>query len=293
MWYDDQKKAYAKLPQVVQMWIQQGRNYMISHIGAKLREEVQTPEDTEQIITIPTSKEGIGPMRFLFVIDDLCEEQGGLSDVPPDDRKYTAAYIHLPMGTQEEKLLTTDQIYLVVAHIVEQCTSPTLALQLWCNREQHSVCRTILEELFTVVEPNFWMKPSKIYSVGEKNKHGNGYLADDLLWGFIAVGPKQKEAGATGFVGGGYRPSVVFAPRVQAFSQLPGANNEEDKVYCKSELNAYLPQQFFEMYSREDDMVADFMCGSGSAAVAAASLGRSCLVVDSGLYMVCMYLLAY
>ena len=78
----------------------------------------------------------------------------------------------------------------------------------------------------------------------------------------------------------------MFAPAVKKLSRIDVASQH---VTCKTEMNALLPKQFFKMFSQPDSLVADFMCGSGSAVVAAACCGRNCLVVDQDQDMVCIF----
>jgi len=67
----------------------------------------------------------------------------------------------------------------------------------------------------------------------------------------------------------GFRSRMVVAPPVA-----------KGKQQCDEELPGFLAQEFFRRHSREGDWVADLMCGSGSASVAAASIGRNSFAAD-------------
>ena len=270
-------KKYDLLPPMVQTWIQRGRAYITPN-------EPQALPATGNTFTIETSKYQFAPMKFIFLQQDLCDAPSVLAGLGPADREYEAAHLQLPMGGKvggkADKLLGIDQIRMVINTITTMCSASSLVLQLWCHSDQHTECKIILMESFDTVEMNFWQKPLASH---HPSKKATGFLPDDLLYGFIA----SKRFDFTCppiYVKMCPRPSVVFAPAVK---KLSVARIDDQRVTCSTEMNPMVPKQFYDKYSRQDALVADFMCGSGSAAVAAASLGRSCLVVDLDKSMVC------
>ena len=52
-------------------------------------------------------------------------------------------------------------------------------------------------------------------------------------------------------------------------------------------MNGRVAEQFFQRHAVEGELVADFMCGSGTASIAAVDIGLSCLAVDMDPEMVC------
>ena len=281
-WYKEVVKKYNQLPTIVQSWIQSGRTYIFHKM--KPAQQRQALPGTLDAVIIETSKHGFASMNFTFLQQDLCDSDKGssLATLAPADRKYEAAHLQLPMGGKADKLLDIPQIRMVINTIKIMCTSPSLVLQLWCHLTQFAKCKEILEEMFDTVEVNIWQKP---LSGHYQAKKATGFLPDDLLFGFIAS-KKFDLDGPPIYVKACPRPSVVFAPAVK---KLSVATIDEQRVTCSTEMNPLVPKQFYDKYSRQNSLVADFMCGSGSAAVAAASLGRSCLVVDLDKNMVCIF----
>lgn len=66
-------------------------------------------------------------------------------------------------------------------------------------------------------------------------------------------------------------PTVVVPPLSQ---------DVREQLGCESALNVLLPLLFVRAYTEPGDVVADFMCGSGSCALAAACTGRHSVSVD-------------
>jgi len=283
-WFKETAKKYNQLPAIVQSWIQSGRSYFFRKMQPD--EQPQALPGNMNTVIIKTSKNGFAPMKFTFLQQDLCDKDSGssLATLDPTDREYEAAHLQLPMGGKADKLLDIAQIQMVIQTITTMCTAPSLVLQLWCHSTQHAKCKEILEETFDTVDVNIWQKPLSGHSV---LKTATGFVPDDLLFGFIAS-KKFNPDGPPIYVKMCPRPNVVFAPAVK---KLTVATIEEQQVTCNTEMNPLVPKQFYDKYSRQDRLVADFMCGSGSAAVAAASLGRSCLVVGLDKNMVFIFFL--
>ena len=79
-------------------------------------------------------------------------------------------------------------------------------------------------------------------------------------------------------------PTVVVPPVTQESRVALG---------CESALNPLLPMMFLAAYSEPGDVVADFMCGSGSCALAAAYSGRHSVSVDFDSAMVAIVFISH
>ena len=137
---------------------------------------------------------------------------------------------------------------------------------MWCTQQQEAPVLEAMESTFAKVERHYWwmVEPSTAEEKAEKIQ----LVKDDVMTAF--VGYKTEEKKENMFIGeAGFRSRIVVAPPVP-----------KGKQKCTEELPGYLAQEFFQRHSKEGDWVADLMCGSGSASVAAASIGRNSFAAD-------------
>ena len=245
-----------------------------------------TPAGQLSVICIPKSKSThYHPMTFTFVVGDICTFTDVTNSAPAESESkdgdrahsYEAAHVQLPL--QKDKLMDGEQIEMLVASIASGTKSPTLVLQLWCPNEQESTCLEAMEKQFDEVRKTYWWSTK-----AKRAKDAN--VLEDIRIGFIGFKADSAPIDiATNWRGG--HSSVTLAPPVPRKKRSKGlATENKPPPVCNTEMNTLIPMKFFANYSREGSMVADFMCGSGSAAVAAAALGRHCLVMDISQSMV-------
>jgi hypothetical protein len=145
-------------------------------------------------------------------------------------------------------------------------------LQVWCSKEQERNVEDAMKKSWARVERHHWWMVKNQETKKKVDKCQT--VQDDIMPAF--VGYKMLTSKQNMFDGDvGYRSRMVIAPPVPKTRRL-----------CDEELPGYLAQEFFERHSREGDHVADLMCGSGSASVAAASIGRHSFAVDVDTTMV-------
>ena len=243
----------------------------------------ESSSDKIRTIKITDSKADITkPMTFTFVTGDVCTFSDLISWAP-EGHEYEAAHVQLP--SDENMRLDEGQITLLVSSIVCGTTADILALQMWCPEAQELTCRRVMETQFDEVRRTYcWA------TKGKWPKNAVAPVLADVQIGFIGVKTANEEKARDIFIPNGNWPggqsAVTLAPPVTKLSMGRAVDGAPNNTVCETEMNAYIPMKFFANYSRAGSMVADFMCGSGSAAVAAAALGRSCLVMDSSAAMV-------
>ena len=158
--------------------------------------------------------------------------------------------------------LTFDIVYLSVY--------PVVFVQIWCTEAQDHLVKIMMEKTFDTVVKRYWWKSNvrgrRIQTTGP---------ADDvqIAWVGLRNDPNKKRTPRT-------RSKVVLAPAVTRYYK------DETGKKCETEQNGVLPFEFFAAYSNEGDWVGDFMCGSGSATIAAAAQGRSTISFDLSIDMV-------
>lgn len=77
------------------------------------------------------------------------------------------------------------------------------------------------------------------------------------------------------------RSRIVVAPPLAKSNLLSFADTDRNvRVTCATEMNGIVPLDFITQHTRPGDYIADFMCGSGSAALAAAISCRSSISID-------------
>ena len=276
----------AKLPQSFRTWLQRARLALAEYLG----EPTTVPENIEQYFEAANfpltlhaaeSDEIIGgddrPETVSIAVKDTAVRLGGhylthhyfrCLDVYSEKlttmnlQEYVAAHIHLP-----EKDVTGSQFNALMCNVVDCSTSFYLqvrfpfrllfvvsafqsffcCLQIWCTAEQaHDFVRPALLQRFgdaKVFLRYLWQSPA------------------ELLHGFVvAVGEDVSLDSCRDL------QVMVVTP--------PSSGGPTDS------LNVSVPLDFIQGCTQPEAMVADFMCGSGSAAVAAAYCGRHSVSVD-------------
>jgi len=145
-----------------------------------------------------------------------------------------------------------------------------MEMQIWCTEDQDNFVKKAMDKKFDTVVKHYWWKS---YTRGRRiNTIGPD---DDVQIAWVGLRPTQDRQ-RTAWT----RSKVVLAPAVNR-RYKDDAGNE-----CESEQNGALAFEFFAAYSSEGDWVGDFMCGSGSATIAAAAQGRNTISFDISLEMV-------
>ena len=184
--------------------------------------------------------------------------------------EYTAAHLQLP-GT-----MSSFDIGGVVNNVIEGGCSSRLVVKIWCNESQEAAVQKAMakHKHFKSAQRHYWWI-SQSPAAGKKSE------ADDdvkvAYVGFFSDEERPEFVSSSGL----HRSSVVYAPLVPKLSKEPHA-----LITCPDEMNVAVPLDFFKQHSYPAEWVADLMCGSGSAAVAAVTSGRNCLVADIDPFMV-------
>ena len=136
-------------------------------------------------------------------------------------------------------------------------------MQIWC----------------TAAQSHEFVRPALLATFGE-DKMLSRYLwrtSGEFLHGFVVAGGDNASPGSLGL------------PQLAIAASGPSGDS----------LNISVPLDFILACTQPEDWVADFMCGSGTAAVAAAFCGRNSFSVDISAQKVmrplnsyCLYLIA-
>ena len=135
-----------------------------------------------------------------------------------------------------------------------------------------------MQSRFDEIRRHYWWKSSPV------PRSVKSFLPQDdmkISWiGFRFPVEEEEQKKFAMYSSERHRSKTLLAPAVkEPYKSTAGKT-------CDTEINALLPLEFYSQHSREGDMVADFMCGSGSAALAAASSGRSSISIDISAEMV-------
>ena len=138
-----------------------------------------------------------------------------------------------------------------------------LTVQIWF--EKASMRRTACSVLETSFETATFMECTG-WQAGDRLQGAFEMERPTLKGLLVSLGSRDTIAS--------YRfPGVLIAPA--------SSTQVKNQYSCQHALNVQFPLTFIKYFSRSSsDVVADFMCGSGSCAVAAAYFGRSSISVD-------------
>jgi hypothetical protein len=215
--------------------------------------EVRSGSDT---ITFSHTRVDLPEDTFVQAIVADLSLDNAFDEVSEANHNYVAAFLELPDD------MVQVQLELIISNVVLWTSSPALAVQVWCAPKQEQFVAEIMSRHLKRVERCFWWKPFL-------RGHTKKFQDEDVRVGYVGHVDVTK-ANFYSLMS----TSVVVAPDVKIKS-------------TSKRMNGLVAEQFFQRHAAQGDLVADFMCGSGAASIAAVGLGLSCLAVDIDEAMVC------
>jgi hypothetical protein len=216
-------------------------------------------------LTMQYPRGHVQEVKVEFLIGDAGNPRSWGTDVA-----YVAAHLQLP------EIFDAFQTHRIVSGVIANGDRDRLVVKVWCTEDQsEAVKRAMRASDFDhhLIQPNYLWESQSVGSSHNPNDAKN----NDVKIGF--VGSFTDLDNYDGFVRTTtiHRSSVVYAPRIPP-TQL--SKTHPSGKTCPTEMNVAVPKDFILQHTMEGDWVADVLCGSGSAAVAAVTTGRNCLVVD-------------
>ena len=213
-------------------------------------------EQEQNIITFENTRQGLYSGTSVHLIRGDLSQREVFDSFNDLNLNYVAAFLELPDD------MVQGNVDLIIANIVHWTVSPTLAVQVWCAPKQEQFVAEVMSKHLKRVERCFWWKP-----ICKQNP--KKFQDDDVRVGYVGHSDLSKSRFHSNI-----STSVVVAPESKPFKNL-------------KRMNGLVSEQFFQRHATEGDLVADFMCGSGAASIAAVGSGLSCLSVDINSEMVC------
>ena len=186
---------------------------------------------------------------------------------------YVAAHLQLPEN------MDAFQTSRIVSSVIKNGDRFRLVVKVWCTEAQSEpVIRAMRTSDFErhEIQPHYLWESQSVGSSHNSNDIMS-FKPTDVKIGFVGYFTDLNNFDGFVRTTNIHRSSIVYAPRIPQ-SQL--SRVQPSGKTCPTEMNVAVPKDFILQHTMEGDWVADVLCGSGSAAVAAVTTGRNCLVVD-------------
>ena len=252
------QRLWATIPDIVKLFVRdQAKSFHHSTAAA-------VADASDEILSIQNPR-GATDVEAKFLTTDVRKPNNWLGV------EYTAAHLQLPSS------LSVFDVGLIVSNVVSGGSEERLVVMVWCTIDQEQcVFKSMTDNLSCKhVERNYWWI-SQPPSAPNPRHHTAKDVQIALVGYFSLLSNPNFVATPQSDTGRRHRSSVVYAPQIPPSKRSKVPNGRP----CDEEMNLAVPLNFIEQHTSEGDWVADFLCGSGSAAVAAILSGRNCLVVD-------------
>jgi hypothetical protein len=257
-------KTWSVLPDIFRNFVKdQNDIYPVRGDVVVIDDENPTQDDAKTFV-MPYPRGHIRSVAAQFLVCDVGVEEWTCEE-------YVAAHLQLPLDA------SPFQIAQIVSAVIKHGSDTKLVVKVWCTHAQSEAVNRAMRMASAKhirVQPHYWWEAKP----GDENLNHNespSFKPPDVEIGFVGYFTDLDNFGL--FVGTNNGSSVVYAPRLPAarLSRVSPSGKT-----CATEMNVAVPKDFFVQHSMEGDWVADILCGSGSAAVAAVTTGRNCVVVD-------------
>ena len=252
-------RQWNSLPDIVRMFV----NNLANNLNPPRNEAAAAPLTLMSI----QNPRGALDVQAKFVISDVRNSNVTWGV------EYNAAHLQLPLA------LSDYDIKEIVSNVISGGDEDRLVVKVWCNtpEEEEVVRKAMLSNTSCKnIQRHYWWISQPPSAPIPRYSAANDVLCA-IVGHFSTLPQPTFVTNAKSETGRDHRSSVVYAPQIP---HLKLSRDPSTGKSCEEEMNLAVPLDFIKQHTNESDWVADFLCGSGSAAVAAIVSGRNCLVVD-------------